>query len=195
MTGNTLLDKYNEYMTVVGYTILYKFENGVEVSYIYRKRNFPHLIGLQKLIDIPIINDFNNPSNKKISAGFLISRIKKGRFLNETIIKSSMYFDDIKERYEKFSRDNLLTVSYTDAVIDFNASQIGSVLQSRYILFENKGVGYDHLGIAYDKQGSTYVETFFYNPTDLYIRNQKIVKIKRVQIFDKTGDLYFEDDF
>lgn len=195
MAGDLLLEKFNEYKTVVGYTMRYEFVDGGEVSYTFHKKNFPHLIGLQKLIDIPIINDFNDPSKQKISAGFLISRIKKGRFLNENIVRSSTHFYEIQERFDNFSRDNLLTVSYTDAVIDFNALKIGSVLKSNYILFENKGKGFDHLGIAVDKLGRTYVETFFYNPTDLYIKNQKIVKIKKVQIFDDMGNLYFEDNF
>ena len=64
-----------------------------------------------------------------------------------------------------------------------------------YILFEKKGKGFDHLGIAVDKLGRTYVETFFYNAADLYIRNQKVVKIEKVQIFDEMGNLYFEDNF
>ena len=134
MAEDLLLEKYNEYTTVVGYTMRCEFVDGGEVSYTFHKKNFPHLIGLQKLIDIPIINDFN-------------------------------------------------------------ASKIGSVLKSNYILFENKGKGFDHLGIAVDKLGRTYVETFFYNSTDLYIKNQKIVKIKKVQIFDDMGNLYFEDNF
>ena len=195
MAANLLLEKYNEYKTVVGYTMRYEFVDGGEVSYTFKKKNFPHLMGLQKLIDIPIINDFNDPSKQKISAGFLISRIKKGRFLNENIVRSSSHFYEIQERFDNFSRDNLLTVSYTDVVIDFNASRIGSVLKSNYILFEKKGNGFDHLGVAVDKLGRTYVETFFHNTTDLYIRNQKVVKIKKVQIFDEMGNLYFEDNF
>mgnify|MGYP007069918253 CR=1 FL=1 len=51
------------------------------------------------------------------------------------------------------------------------------------------------MGIAVDKLGRTYVETFFYNAADLYIRNQKVVKIEKVQIFDEMGNLYFEDNF
>lgn len=72
---------------------------------------------------------------------------------------------------------------------------IGSSLKSKYILYESKNRGYDHLGIAFDKANKSYVETFFYNSDDLYMRNQKVLKVKKVCIFDKSGTLYLEDEF
>lgn len=34
-------------------------------------------------------------------------------------------FPNIKQRYNNFSKNNLLTLTYTDAIVDFNASLIG----------------------------------------------------------------------
>lgn len=34
---------------------------------------------------------------------------------------------------------------------------------------------------------------FFYNPTDIYIQNQQIVKVDNVEIYDKDGKLYLKD--
>ena len=48
--------------------------------------------------------------------------------------KNDEFYEKIKDRYENFSRDNLLTVTYTDAIVDFNSKLIGSSLQSKYIL-------------------------------------------------------------
>lgn len=78
MSTNALYDKYNEYLTVVGYSFQYELEDGSVLAYTLKKKNFPHLIGLHKLIDIPIIADFNNPNKFKVSAGFIMSRVKKG---------------------------------------------------------------------------------------------------------------------
>ena len=130
--SNILLDKYKEFSTVVDYSFRYEFEDGSKVSYQFNKKNFPHLIGIQKLIDIPIIADFNNKNKPQVSAGFIVSRIKNEKFLTDAIIRNSIYFGDIEERYDKFGRDNLLTLSYTDAIVDFNARQIKSVLKSKY---------------------------------------------------------------
>lgn len=195
MSTNALYDKYNEYLTVVGYSIQYELEDGSVLAYTLKKKNFPHLIGLHKLIDIPIIADFNNPNKSTVSAGFIMSRVKKGRFLTDATVRASFHFSKIKDRYDNFSRDNLLTVTYTDAIVDFNSKLIGSSLKSKYILYESKNRGYDHLGIAFDKANKSYVETFFYNSDDLYMRNQKVLKVKKVRIFDKPGTLYLEDEF
>lgn len=106
-----------------------------------------------------------------------------------------MYFPDIAQRYQNFSKENLLTLTYTDAIVDFDASLIGSRLRGDYILFENqRSQGYNYLSVAKDTQQKRYAESFFYNPADHYIRNQKIVKVNKVEIYDKDGKLYLEDN-
>lgn len=97
--------------------------------------------------------------------------------MTEDTIKKSKYFADIRERFENFSRDNLLTVSYTDIIVDFNADLIRSSLKAKYILFERKNQRYNYLCVAEGADGLKYVESFFSNPTDLYIRNQTMIKI------------------
>ncbi len=173
----------------------YEFSDGSELSYKLKKRNFPHLIGLQKLIDIPLISSFNDPTDPTVSAGFLISRIRKQRFLTDAIIRTSIYFPLIQDRYDNFSRENILSLSYTDVIVNFNPCLIGSSLKSDYILFEQRNVGYNHLGVAIDQVGNPYIETFFFDQTDSYIKNQKILHITKTQIFDKNGTLYLEDTF
>ena len=74
------------------------------------------------------------------------------------------------------------SIAYTDAIIDFDAAKIGSSLHASYILFEKKETGYNHLCIAQDSFSENYAESFFNNPTDIFIRNQNIVKVKNVNI-------------
>ena len=38
-----------------------------------------------------------------------------------------------------------------------------------------------------------YAESFFHDTTDLYIRNQRTIKVKRIRIYDNLGKLYLED--
>ena len=45
LSQNALLDKYNEYLTVVGYSFEYEFDDGSVLVYTLKKKNFPHLIG------------------------------------------------------------------------------------------------------------------------------------------------------
>ena len=171
----------------------YIFEDNSAISFKLKQTDFPHLLGLHKLIDIPVIRQFNDKNNRVISAKYINSKIKKQELLTENIIKRSIYFSDIEVRFNSFSKENILTMSYTDAIVDFNASLIGSNLKAKYILFEKKKQGYNHLCVAEDGKGKKYAESFFHNPTDLYLRNQRIIKIKRIRIYDGSGKLYLED--
>ncbi|MBO5207845.1 MAG: hypothetical protein J6B68_00720 [Lachnospiraceae bacterium] len=193
---NQLLEKFNEYKSIVNYRMEYEFENGDVINFKLKQTDFPHLIGLHKLIDIPVIRQFNDKNNKTVSAKFIISKIKKEEQITEDIIRHSSYFAEIQQRFEFFSKENILTLTYTDAVIDFDATRIGSNLKATYILYEQKGVqGYNHLCVAEDLMGKKYVESFFYNPTNLYIRNQNTISIRRVKIYDEKGQPYLADVF
>ncbi len=190
---NQLLNKFNEYKSIVNYRIEYVFEDNSIVGFKLKQTDFPHLLGLHKLIDIPVIRQFNDKNNLVVGAKYINSKIKKQELLTENIIRESMYFPSIEVRFNNFSKENILTMSYTDAIIDFNASLIASNLKAKYILFEKKKIGYNHLCIAEDGNGKKYTESFFYNATDLYIRNQMTIKVKCVKIYDDSGALYLED--
>lgn len=84
-------------------------------------------------------------------------------------------------------------MSYTDAIVDFDASLIGSNLKAKYILFEKKQQGYNHLCIAEDRNGKMYAESFFHSRTDLYLHKQKTIRVKLIRIYDNFGTLYLED--
>ena len=113
------------------------------------------------------------------------------------MLKASVFYPEIRERYENFSYENLTTLNYTDAVINFNPTIINSKIKSDYILFEEKKKHeYNHMGIVLDKNtGNHYVETFFYESTDKYIAGQKIVKVKKFSLYDSEGNIIVTDCF
>ena len=192
---NPLLEKFNEYKSIANYRMEYVFENGDSLAFKLKQTDFPHLIGLHKLVDIPIVRQFNDKKNMTVSAKFIISRIKQEELLTDNIIRSSKYFSEISKRYEEFCKENILSMSYTDVIIDFDATKIGSHLKANHILYEQReGQGYNHLCIAQDVKNKKYAESFFFNPTSLYIQNQKTMKVKNVKIYDEKGNLYLEDD-
>lgn len=192
---NPLLTKFNEYKSIVNYKFVYEFEDGTELEYRLRQTEFPHLLGLHKLTDIPIIRQFKDPRQPNISARYILSRIKKEELLTDSIVRASSEFHRIEERYDNFTKENLLTVSYTDVIIDFDPTIVGSALNAKYILFEKKPAGgYNHLCIGYAGTGS-YAESFFYQPSARYITGQKTLAITKVTIFDNNGNIYFTDSF
>ena len=191
---NLLLEKYNEYKSIVNYRMIYELDNGDVIDVKIDRNNFPHLIGLHKLLDIPVIRQFNDMNNKTVSAKYIISKIKKENVLTDSVVRSSSYFTDIEDRYNNFSKNNFLSLSYTDAIIDFNPHLINSSLKSDYILFEQFNKGYNHMCIATDKFCKNYAESFFYEPSDKYISKQTIVKVNKISILDNKGNEFVNDE-
>ncbi len=193
---DNLLQKYNDYIRLKNCRAEYLLSNGTLIDFAYKEENFIHLLGLHKLTDIQIIQLFNDKTNKKVQTKYIISRIKKNNF-TESMVKSSVFYNDIAARYESFSYDNLTTLTYTDAVINFNPTLINSKLKSEYLLFEEKlNNEYNHLGIATDaKTNSRYIETFFHQPTDMYIKGQHVVKVKGFTLYAPDNKIIVTDSF
>ena len=149
-----------------------------------------------KLKDIQLIQFWQDKNNKTVKLKEVIRRIKNSSF-TDAMVKSSIFYSDIKDRYESFSYDNLTTLTYTDAVIDFDPAIIKSKIKSDYLLFEKKNENeFNHLGIALDKKsGKRYVETFFNHPDAMYISGQKIVKVDSFTLYDAGGKIIVEDKF
>lgn len=192
---NRLLEKLNCFRKVTEFSCVYSFENNDKICFKFKLTDFPHIIGLHKLIDIPIIRQFNDKENRKISAKFILSRIKKEDILTEATIMKSKYFLEIQNRYEAFTINNLMSIIYADKAIVFNPLTMGSYLHAEYILFEKKEMGYHHLCIAKDSNGVSYVESFFCEPTDIYLRKQELILINKVEIYDKDNKIYLLDQF
>ena len=78
---NDLLQKYDDYMRLKDCRAEYTLSNGLSITFIYKEENFIHLLGLHKLIDIQLIQLFNDKINKKVQTKYIISRIKKASLL------------------------------------------------------------------------------------------------------------------
>ena len=191
-----LLKKYNDYIRLQKCRAEFLLSNGMIITFTYKKENFIHLLGLHKLTDIQLIQLFNDKSNKKVQTNYVISRIKKGKF-TDTMVKASVFYGDIASRYENFSYDNLTTLTYTDAVVNFDPTLIHSKIKSDYLLFEEKAnKEYNHLGIAIDSTTKNrYIETFFHQKTDMYIKGQTIVKVKSFTLYDTNNQIIVTDSF
>lgn len=175
--------------------IKYELEDGTTIDVSYDEKNFLHLLGIHKLQDIQLIQFWTDRSNKTVKLKDVIRKIKNGG-LTDNDIRNSVFFSKIKDRYDQFSYDNLTTLNYTDAIIDFNGRLIGSVLKGDYLLFEERPSGeYNHVSIAVDANGNRYLESFFHQKSKNYLNGQKIVKIKKFTIFDSAGSVIVEDSF
>lgn len=191
-----LLQKYNDYKRLKNCRAEYVLSNEMMIDFTYKEDNFIHLLGLHKLKDIQIIQMFNDKDNKKVQTRYIISRIKKSRF-TDAMVKSSVFYEEIAERYESFTYENLITLTYTDAVINFDPKRINSKIKSDYLLFEEKeNHEYNHPGIAKDPiSNKRYIETFFHQSTDMYIQNQQLVKVKSFTLYSPDNQIIVTDSF
>lgn len=173
-----LLQRDKDYIRLKNCKAEYLLSNGVIIEVTYKEDFFIHLLGLHKLTDTQLIQLFNDKNNKKVQTKYIISRIKKGIF-NDAMVRASVFYSDIADRYENFSYESLTTLTYTDAVINFNPNRIQSKLKSDYLLFEEKGNGvYNHLGIALDS-----------------FTGQRVVKVKSFTLYAPDGQVIVTDSF
>ena len=196
ITMNDLLLKYNDYMRLKDCRTEYLRANGTTIEVTYKEENFAHLLGLHKLTDIQLVQFWTDKNNKTVKLKDVIKRIKKEKF-TDSMVKSSVFYSKIADRYESFSYENLTTLTYTDAVINFNPNLINSKIKSDYLLFEEKtNKEYNHLGIALDSRtGSRYLETFFHEPTGKYIAGQTVVKVKGFALYNANNQIIVSDSF
>lgn len=193
---DALKKKYLDYMRLENCRAEYELANGVALDVAYKEENFAHLLGLHKLKDIQLIQFWLDRTNKTVKLETVLKHIKN-ESLTENMLKASVFYSAIQDRYENFSYENLTTLNYTDAIVNFNPQIIKSKIKSDYILFEERENNeFNHMGIALDKnKGNRYVETFFHEQSDKYIAGQTIVKVKRFRLYDMDGKVIVEDSF
>lgn len=192
-----LKEKLEDYFNIVNYSMQYELASGTLLGFTFEKTAFPHLSGIHKLIDIPLIQKYNDPRETMVSAKYLMAKIRQGK-LTEADIRASKYFADIKERYERLTAENLLSMTYTDVVIDFDVTKLkaSKLVNTKYILFEKEQDAYRQLCIKQNSMNHLYyVETFFYEKSDDYIRGQLKDKVKKMKVFAPDGNVYLEDAF
>lgn len=192
-----LKEKLEDYFNIVNYSMQYELASGTLLGFTFEKTAFPHLSGIHKLIDIPLIQKYNNPRETMVSAKYLLAKIRQGK-LTEADIYASKYFSDIKERYERLTAENLLSMTYTDVIVDFDVTKLkaSKLVNTKYILYEKEQDAYRQLCIKQNSMNHLYyVETFFYEKSDDYIRGQLKDKVKKMKVFAPGGNVYLEDAF
>ena len=80
---NLLKEKFLDFKTLNQYTFKYLLVDGSVICFKITQQQFPHLIGLHKLIDIPLILKFNDKANNTVSANYIIGKIKKIEIFDE----------------------------------------------------------------------------------------------------------------
>lgn len=163
------------YNSLLRQNFSYSLSDGNTFEFFFAPKNFKHLIGLHKLIDIVL------PQNKNT----LYNRILNGLITIDTI-KNSRFYSKIEDRIKLFPElKNMLFLNHT---YEFDKSVIVCSLNTKYFFFNDKnGLGL-YFGVAYENgKNYFYPETFFTrsHDYDYYIRNQKLLNVLSLEITPK----------
>lgn len=127
---------------------------------------------MQYLTDIVQV-DKTLPNN---SASNIYRKILKDK-ITQDFIRKSTFYDKIDERISHFV--DLGNVISSEFIVDFDYTKVPKTdLMSKYLLYRKYENGYSILGLKYNAIKNLYVpETFIFEHTDYYIKNQTSYKV------------------
>lgn len=170
------------YEVLMNKRYIYELLNGDSLEVIFKKENFPHLIGLHKLIDI---SEFNRLNNKMIKGNKVFKMVKNKDIEEEKIINSPNY-EKIELRVENFHKINDLV--FNRVIYDFDRTKVRTYIKADLVLYKVEDGMYIHLFLVKDKFGKYVSMTFIVEPNDKYIKGQKDFSISRLSIEEKNKD-------
>lgn len=150
---------YHQYVLVVG-----KRNKQFTFKLSFRGDHFHHLLGLQKLVDLPELQ----PRNKYA----FFENVKTGKFQPD--ITKSIYYTDIADRPNIFYRiENLLQ---QNIIIRFNKNRAYTSIHAQALLYEKYQNHYIHLFFTLKNQ-LYHPCSFFAHHDTKYIANQEVFNI------------------
>ena len=168
-----LLEAAKKYATLFDRDYIYTLETGTMLHVYFIPGFFHHLVGLQKLTDIPPVK-----KGTRNSPNYIFRNIINGAITMEDIQKSK-HFNEIENRLRHFSQINRL-IEFEKIIIDFDSSLIKTKLDADYVLFKRSNDNmYLNLFLK-DDGGNPNKQiplTFLPELTDYYTYGQKVIKI------------------
>lgn len=170
---------------------------GEVIDFEFKTNDLPHLLGLNKLIDIPVLLAY---SNKKKSAQEIYIGIKKGEIDTEQF-KNSKYFEEIFEtKVSYFNSDMIINLLNSKKIIKFDPNKIKK-FQTKlekvdymfFAIIKDEKSGYSHFGIAFiTKNNKNHPNTLFVRENNDYIEGQTCVYPNSLYLKDKNKNITFK---
>lgn len=151
-------------------------ENGITINVVFSKANLKHLLGLHKLKDIRLIAESSGTQAYKL--------LQKG-IVHDRQIQNSHYYKLIEERLLYFHL--IPSLLNSKIIIDFDPNKIPNTYNSKlkstkYILYRRvNDTAIVHLTLSC-RQSQYYPETFFCEHSNMYISEQNLLNIVKVDI-------------
>lgn len=173
-----LLHCANEFGKLLNKDYLFTFSNGQNITLYFKPKHFSHLAGLHKITDIKALKTTNGTN--------IYNQIINGNITYETI-SSSAKIEEVEGRLNNFYDIDILL--FDKVVINFDPKKTPgrtSKLKSDIIFSKEQNNGYIHLCLAKDsKQNLYYPETFLFEESEYYIKNQDTLNITAYNIIER----------
>lgn len=187
----------SDYEKLIRTHIKIPIDNEKVIQFDFKPAHLPHLLGLNRLVDIPKFFEY---ANKRISAIEIFNEIKLGTISTDDI-KKSMYFDEIFEsKIKHFSSENILSIIKNASIIKFNPKKISNfdtkLEKLEYLFYQIiycKNNKFCHFGIGFsDRDSNNFPNTFFVRDNKDYIKGQDYIYPLSIYIKDKYKKVFFK---
>lgn len=139
-----------------------KKEKTIEFDIVFAASNFKHLLGLNKLTDIP---STQNNTSAQIFRDILNTR------LTYIDISQSKYFSEVEQRIEYFE-DLYKALNGKDLMLKSQHGNFNTIIADFMLTNRDNNYGYAHLFMKNDaKKGYTVPITYIINPDNEYLRS------------------------
>lgn len=144
---------------------------------VFKKANFPHLLGLTKLMDLSKV--------KGERPGTIYNKVKRGDITYEYLTKSP-HFPEIEQRINDFLNVQQIIQNLCNRkiIIQFNSERAGSTIEADYLIYSKEGLQYLYLFIVKEfNQKNLFVPMSFFGSTNNgYLQNQTVYTVLDVKI-------------
>lgn len=191
------LNIIDDYERLVKTEVKIPLDDFMLIDFIFKPNHLPHLLGLNKLVDIPILLDYKN---KKKTALEIYNGIREGSIDGETF-KTSKYYQEVYDNKLKyFSSERIMSLIRSTEIIKFNPNKIKNFTTKLdkvdYLFFELIGqtdTGYAHFGIAFTNENNkNQPNTFFVRHDDDYVKGQTFVYPNSIYLKDRDRNIRFK---
>lgn len=204
--GGTILDIIRnilkDYEKLIKTKITIPLDNGDIINFSFQPQDLPHLLGLQHLVDNPILFEY---SQNRLSATDLYNRMcgMGEDAINTNEFEESVYFNELyQSRIKYFSSEMILDIIQARQIVKFDPKKVNNfstkldkleyMFWKRYKDIDNNygyfGIGFIASGKASDKN---YPNTFFFRLDNEYVCNQNVVLPMSFMKKDKMGNESF----
>ncbi len=178
---STALALYESLLGKDFYITIAKNEDRRTLHLVFKKANFPHLLGITKL------NDLTKIVGARTST--LYNKIKRGEITYDYLSASALFtYCDVGRRIAEFPKISQLIQGLQErkVIIKFNPRRAGTMIEADFLIYVEEKPRIICLFIVedYGSEGMYVPMSFFGTENERYLRNQTVYNVVNVEIVD-----------